>query len=105
MSRTLLLAWAGPTPGEQDAFHRWYDEVHIPEVSALLSVVGEVRRFRLALADGAERCLAVYDLGEADPQAAAVALGAATGSGELTMTKAMDITDNPPQIQFVTSLS
>ncbi|WP_328912204.1 MULTISPECIES: hypothetical protein [unclassified Streptomyces] len=80
--------------------------MHIPQVSALLSVVGEVRRYRLGLNEGTDRYLAVYDLGEdTDPQVAAVRLGQATESGALTMTPAMDISDNAPQIQFVTSVS
>lgn len=106
MSRTLLLAWASPAPGAEDAFHEWYDSVHIPQVSALLSVAGEVRRYRLGPPEEAARYLAVYDLGEgADPRVAAVRLGQATESGALTMTPAMDISDNAPQIQFVTAVS
>ncbi|MFE2432765.1 hypothetical protein ACFXJ5_39425 [Streptomyces sp. NPDC059373] len=105
MPHTLMLAWASPAPEAEQEFHTWYESVHIPQVTTLLPVPGGVQRYQLVLDDGAPRYLAVYDLGEnVDPAAAAAALGAATQAGDLDMTKAMDTVDNPPQIQFVTSL-
>jgi hypothetical protein len=105
MSRTLLLAWSSPSPGAAEVFHRWYDEVHIPQVRKLLDVQGDVTRYQEEQPDGVERYLTVYDLGEGrDAGEAAATLGAAAQGGDLDMTPAMDVVDNPPQIQWVRGL-
>jgi hypothetical protein len=64
-----------------------------------------VTRYREERPDGTERYLAVYDLGEGrDAGAAAATLGAAAAGGDLEMTPAMDVVDNPPQMHWVRGL-
>jgi len=48
MPSYLLLALNGPTdgPGDEDAFNRWYDEVHLPDLKAINGVVS-ARRFKV----------------------------------------------------------
>ncbi|HEY0687841.1 MAG TPA: hypothetical protein VGD71_02275 [Kribbella sp.] len=104
MSRTLLLAWSSPSPGAGEAFHQWYEEIHIPQVRDLLDVQGEVRRFQEDDA-GEGRYLAIYDLGEGrDAATEAARLDEAARSGKLDMTPAMDVADNPPQVQWLRGL-
>jgi len=47
MARYMLLAMNGPTAGEgdEDAYNKWYDEVHLPDFRELEEVVS-ARRFR-----------------------------------------------------------
>lgn len=105
MSRTLLLAWSSPSTGAGEAFHRWYEDVHIPQVRKLLDVQGEVVRYQQDQVDGAGRYLAIYDLGEGrDAGEAAARLDEAARTGGLDMTPAMDVVDNPPQVQWLRGL-
>jgi hypothetical protein len=101
-----MLAWSSPAAGaEVTEFHRWYEEVHIPQISALLPVVGKVERFVLALEEGTPRYLAIYDLGETlSPSEAAAVLGEATAAGKLTMSPAMDLEVAPPALQFLSGV-
>jgi hypothetical protein len=48
MARYLLLALNGPTGGEGDeaAYHRWYDEQHLPGFKAL-PAVRSARRYQV----------------------------------------------------------
>lgn len=47
MARYLLLAMNGPTQGEGDeeAYHQWYDEVHLPDFREMEEVIS-ARRFK-----------------------------------------------------------
>jgi hypothetical protein len=47
MARYLLLAMNGPTGGEGDeeAYHRWYDHIHLPDFREMAEVVS-ARRFK-----------------------------------------------------------
>lgn len=47
MARYLLLAMNGPTQGEGDeeAYHEWYDDVHLPDFREMKEVIS-ARRFK-----------------------------------------------------------
>ena len=48
MARYMLIAMNGPTDGEGDeaAYNRWYDEVHVPDLEAIDGVLS-ARRFEV----------------------------------------------------------
>lgn len=63
----LLLVLSEPKMGAEDAFNRWYDEVHLDEVVALPGFVSAVR-YQLASAQlpgrtlPAQRFLSLYSI-------------------------------------------
>jgi len=70
MSRHVLLVFTNPTPGDDEEFNRWYDEVHLKEV---LETPGFVAAERFDLSDAqmddaehAHRYLSIYEI-EGDP--------------------------------------
>lgn len=48
MPRYMLLALNGPVAGEgkEEAYNKWYDEVHLPDLKAIAGVVS-ARRFKV----------------------------------------------------------
>lgn len=90
-----LIVFTEPTPGRDDEYNRWYDEVHLREV---LEVEGFVSAQRFALADaqigGGDaappgRYLAIYDVEADDLEAALEKLNA--GSATMEMSDALDM--------------
>ena len=59
----LLLFAMSPAPGAEAEFNAWYDEEHIPRLSAVPGCVS-ARRFRImsAVSDGQQKYLALYHL-------------------------------------------
>lgn len=87
------------------AYHRWYDEVHIPQVIERIDGVVSARRFSLADAQVApsealpiQRFLAVYDIEADDPQEVLDRLIAGLGDGTLDMSEALDGSIAPSMI-------
>jgi hypothetical protein len=66
----LHIVQTSPTPGREDEFNQWYENVHVPEVLSLPGYISG-QRFRLVAADPFEgpRYLAVYEI-ESDDIAA-----------------------------------
>lgn len=66
----LHLVLTSPTPGAEDEFNEWYDNVHVPEVLQMPGFLSG-RRFRLVSPDPADspRYLAVYEIESDDIQA------------------------------------
>jgi hypothetical protein len=105
MAKGLLLAWSSPVSDESDTeFNSWYEGTHIPQVRAAIASVTAVHRYRTADLPGAQqpahRYLAVYEMDSADMPAAVASLGQARGEGHLDMTATMDVTANPPVLQW-----
>jgi hypothetical protein len=101
--RAALLAFSSPEPGRTAEFLEWYEQVHVPEMRAVIPQITEVTRYRLASPGGTggpPRFLTFYDLGDADVAEAEANLTKAATSGGLRPPVAMDLTDNPPQIQW-----
>ena len=103
MAQGLMIAYSSAAPGRDAEYEQWYDEIHIPDVRAAIPSVTAVHRYKqgdLQGGAGAPRYVAVYELGDADVATAAGQLGAAGAEGRLRMTDAMDLTDNPPDLQW-----
>jgi hypothetical protein len=63
MTRYMLLALNGPTPdGDEEAYNRWYDEVHVPDLESL-DGVNSARRFKVIQGNGTPHpYLAAYEI-------------------------------------------
>jgi hypothetical protein len=70
MARYLLLALNGPTPdGDEAAYNRWYDEVHVPDLEAIDGVLS-ARRFKVLQAKGVDHpYVAAYEIETDDLEA------------------------------------
>ena len=93
MSKGILLVHSRPADGEADEYHRWYDEVHIPEI---LAVSGFASARRLEAADG-ESFLVIYELDDVD--AAKAAMADAQAAGGMTRPSGVQL-DPPPTVQW-----
>ena len=99
----MLLAWSSPVDeASTEEFHQWYEGTHVPEVRKAVPGIVDVRRYghNELTPDGGPvtRFLAVYEIRTDDLPAAAAALGAA--AGRFTPTTTMDVTDDPPVLQW-----
>ena len=106
MAQGLFIAYSSAVPGKDAEYEQWYDEIHVPDVRAAIPAVTAVHRYRqvdLTGGGGAPRYVAVYELGDADVAGAAAQLGAAGAEGRLRMTDTLDMTDNPPELQWFTA--
>jgi hypothetical protein len=103
MAEGLLLAWSSPASRESVAeFEKWYEEVHIPEVRAAIPSISAVERYELVDPERGPsgRFLTVYRMDDGDVAKAAAALGEGVASGRIQTTTAMDVTNDPPVIQW-----
>lgn len=98
MSITQLHVTTNPaSPEHLAAYHRWYDDIHIPQVIERIDGVVSARRFSLSEAQVApsdalpvQRFLAVYDIEDDHPQGVLDRLIAGLGDGTLDMSEALD---------------
>ena len=109
MSTAILVAHVHPAdPSSEEAFNRWYDDVHIPQVVERVPGVVSASRFSLAdvqllpeAALPARRYLSIYQLDTEDLAGTAQALGSALGDGTLDMSEAIATTgDTGPELLF-----
>lgn len=108
MAKGLFLAWADVADNESEAeFNTWYDGTHIQQVRAAIPSITAVHRYRVADVPAApgqmqpsHRYLAVYELDTEDVQEAMAALQAAAVGGRIDATATMDVTANPPVLQW-----
>ena len=109
MSTGMFLAWSSPVSAEDDEkFHAWYEDVHMPQVRAAVPSVTRVRRYSVLGSGqdgGVKRYVACYELADADVAGAAAALKAAGASGAFDMSPVMDMSAAPPDIQFLEPVS
>lgn len=84
-----LLVLSNAVQGREEAFNRWYDEVHLPDV---LAVPGMTAARRFTLADGADwRYAAIYEMEGDDPAAIVAELVARVADGRMAMSDAFDM--------------
>lgn len=86
MPRFVMVAQSAARPGQAQAYNRWYDDHHFPEICAMPGVTGG-RRFNAALsAMGApgQPFLAIYEIDCEDAGTFMAELGRRMASGEMT---------------------
>jgi len=94
----LLLVQSRPSsPDDVDAYHRWYDEIHIPEILALDGFTAARRLWTL----DRDSYLVVYDVD--DVEVAKAALATAQSSGAMTRPSGVQL-DPPPSVQWFADL-
>lgn len=98
MSKGILLVQSRPSsPEDADAYNRWYDDTHIPEILAI-DGFDSARRLR---ANADDTYLTVYEVDDVDAAKAALADAQAAG----TMTRPVGVQlDPPPSVQWFTEL-
>jgi hypothetical protein len=86
-------------PGEEEAFHKWYDAEHLPDC-VMVPGIRSARRFRL-LNDAPDKgllqgydSLALYEMETDDPAAVGRELSARAGTDAMPLTDALDLTDS-----------
>src|SRR5487761_794614 len=85
MAKSMFMAWASPVDDESESeFNAWYDGTHVPQVRAAPT----------------HRYIAVYEMDTDDVAGAMAALGAASTDGRIELTATMDLTANPPVLQW-----
>jgi hypothetical protein len=95
----IMLVQSRPTSSDDAGeYHRWYDEVHIPE---LLAVSGFRSARRLRASDG-ESYVAIYEVDDLD--AAKAALAEAQDGGVMTRPVGVQL-DPPPTVQWFEDFS
>ncbi len=65
------MALTNPVSGEEEAFHRWYEEIHIPELLRYAPEFRSARRYRLTAQAGAPASwshVALYEADSDDPK-------------------------------------
>nr|WP_296780397.1 hypothetical protein [Rhodococcus sp. (in: high G+C Gram-positive bacteria)] len=115
MPISLLIARVDPTSAKStDSFHRWYDDVHIPQV--IQHIPGVVAANRYQLADHqltpaqnlpTHKYLAVYQIDSSDLTATVRRLGEALGDGTLDMDgeSISLVGENGPELLFYTPIA
>lgn len=84
-----LIVYTSPADGREDEYNAWYDDVHLPEFTALPGVL-TARRFKVA-GDGQPRYAAIYEL-SAHPDEVMAAMNAGIRAGSVHMSDAIDAT-------------
>jgi hypothetical protein len=95
MPRYKMVVYSRPTPGREDEYNDWYQNVHLGELVALPGIVS-ARRFRHArnLVEGdAYPYMSIYEIETDDIDAVLNDLRDTAGRGALTMSDALDLTD------------
>ena len=98
MPKGLMIVHSRPASAEEvDAYHHWYDDVHIPE---LLAVDGFSAARRLRAEDG-ETFLTVYEVDDID--AAKAGRAARRSAGSMTPPQGVQL-DPPPTVEWYADL-
>lgn len=87
MAKHKLMVLSNAMPGQDDAFIRWYDDVHIPD---MCKIPGVTRAERFALKSDKWRYLAIYELDCDDADDVVAELGARASTGALQISEALD---------------
>lgn len=86
-----LIVYTSPAEGREEEYNAWYDDIHLPEFSALPGVISG-RRFKVtSAADGKPTYAAVYEL-SASPDDVMAAMNAGIKDGTVHMSDAIDVT-------------
>ena len=63
MAKYMIIGLNGPVDGDgnEDAYNRWYDEVHLPDLKAVPGIMS-ARRFKVLSPDSQWPYAAVYEI-------------------------------------------
>lgn len=90
MARYELIVLSNPVEGQEEEYHRWYDEQHLKDVLSVDGVVS-AQRFKVAdITPVAHRYMAVYGIETDDLAATMGQLGARAGTDSMPMSPAYD---------------
>jgi hypothetical protein len=93
MARSVLLVFTNATDENDEEFNRWYDEVHMKEVTETPGFIGcerfEISDEQMDSGERKHRYLAIYDI-EGDPAAALKALKESAPRMQMTDTLNVD---------------
>src|SRR6476469_9500649 len=84
-----LIVYTSPADGREDDYNAWYDDIHLPEFSALPGVIAG-RRFKVA-GDGKPQYAAIYEL-SAHPDTVMAVMNEGVKNGTVRMSDAVDLT-------------
>ena len=86
-----LIVHTSPADGREEEYNAWYDDVHLPEFSALPGVLTG-RRFRVVSPDPAAKPVyaAIYET-SADPAEVLAAMTEGIKAGTVHMSDAVDL--------------
>jgi hypothetical protein len=82
-----LIVYTSPVEGREDEYNAWYDDIHLPEFSALPGVING-RRFQVA-ADGKPQYAAIYEL-STHPDAVMAAMNEGIKNGTVRMSDTVE---------------
>jgi hypothetical protein len=95
MVKHHLLAFTNPAAGREEAFNRWYDEQHVPDLLAVPGFVS-AQRFSLKDATGQDQAgwsyLALYELETDDPDALMAEVRSRLGTAAMPVSDTLDST-------------
>ena len=106
MAESVFMVWTNPIDEASDSeFNDWYSRTHVPQVIEHVPGVVGARRYRVVDLPGgggppAHPNVCVWETDTNDAASVAAGLQAAVESGKLDMTPAMDVTGNPPMVQW-----
>jgi hypothetical protein len=85
-----LIVFTSPADGREEEYNAWYDDIHLPEFSALPGVISG-RRFKVTspATDGSPSYAAVYEL-SASPDEVFAAMNEGIKNGTVHMSDAID---------------
>jgi hypothetical protein len=110
MAKSVFMVWTNPIDEASDSeFNDWYSRTHVPQVVEHVPGVTGARRYRVVDLPGAggapaHRYVCVWETDTNDAASVAAGLQAAIEAGKLDMTPAMDVTANPPLVQWFESV-
>ena len=95
MAKYCFVVFSDPTPGKEDEYNSWYDDVHLPEVLAVPGFVS-ARRLKIADVPAVEnttlpgRYLTLYEMETDDPDAVLTYMWSCAGTDAITLSDAID---------------
>jgi hypothetical protein len=93
MARYTFVVFTNANDGQDDAFNKWYDNTHIPDVLKVPGFVG-AKRFKLAQTTPPQpsdhRYLALYELETDNLEESRQALARAAGTSAMVLDESLD---------------
>lgn len=94
MAKFKLIALTTPVPGKEAAYHAWYQNQHLVELTSMFADIKSAQRYKLAaklVGGDNNQYLAIYEIESDDPTKLLAEIGEASAAGKLTQTDASDM--------------